>query len=113
MYEKNSRIHLDGLQNKHRDCNRNKYNSSFGQNIGLRKKLDTTCPQNASSQITENNKKTTHRKAEETRENRGRDFWMCEIGTGPQVAQLHDDDGDDCGDGVGGGGSDELSLQTN
>jgi hypothetical protein len=48
---------LNGLQNKRRDCNRTKYKSSFGQNTGLRKKLDTTCQQNVSSQITESNKK--------------------------------------------------------
>jgi len=41
-----------------------KYNPSFGQNTELQKKMDTTCKQNASWQITQDNKKTTHQKME-------------------------------------------------
>jgi hypothetical protein len=33
-----------------------KYNHTFGQNTGLRKKLDVTCKQQESSQITHDNK---------------------------------------------------------
>jgi hypothetical protein len=34
-------------------------------------------------------KKTSHQRAEETKEEHWRDFEMCETGTGHQVAQLH------------------------
>ena len=43
-------------------------------------------------------KTTSQRKAEGTRQDNRRDFWMCESGTGQQVAQCHDD-GDDDDDG--------------
>jgi hypothetical protein len=47
-YEKNSRIHLGILQNKHTNCKGVKNNSNFGQITGIQEKLDTTCKQNAS-----------------------------------------------------------------
>jgi len=40
-------------------------------------------------------KTTSQRKAEGTRQDNRRDFWMCESGTGQQVAQCHDDGDDD------------------
>jgi hypothetical protein len=43
-------------------------------------------------QITQGNKKTKHQKAEETREDQWRDFWMCETRLGATPWQLHDDD---------------------
>jgi hypothetical protein len=36
------------LKKKNRDCKRTKYNSSFGHNSGIQKKLVATCKQNAS-----------------------------------------------------------------
>jgi len=54
-----------------------------------------TCKQNASYQITQGNKKTKHQKAEETREDQWRDFWMCETIIGTTPWQLHDGDDDD------------------
>jgi len=47
-----------------------KYNQNFGQNTGLQKKLDMTCKQKRSSQITHVNKKTNCRP--EGRRNQGR-----------------------------------------
>jgi len=47
IYEKNSRIHMDRLQNIHGDCKRTKYNCSFGQNTRIKKKLVATHKQNA------------------------------------------------------------------
>ena len=52
------------------------------KNTGLQKKLDMTCKQNASYQITQGNKKTKHQKVEETREDQLGDFWMCETRMG-------------------------------
>jgi predicted phosphatase len=46
-YLKNSRIHLDRLQNNYTNCNVVKNNSNFGQITGIQEKLDTTCKQNA------------------------------------------------------------------
>ena len=40
-------------------------------------------------------KTTAQRKAGGTRQDNRRDFWMCETGTGQQVAQRRDDDNDD------------------
>jgi hypothetical protein len=48
IYEKNSTIHLERLQNKYRDFKGIKYNFRFVQNLGLQKQLDATCKQNAS-----------------------------------------------------------------
>jgi len=52
MYEKNSRIDLDGLKkkqtNKHRDAKRTIYNYSFGKNTGILKKLVATYKENSS-----------------------------------------------------------------
>jgi len=43
IHEKNSRIHLDTLQNKYTDCKGIKYNNNFGKITGIQEKLDTTC----------------------------------------------------------------------
>ena len=43
MNEKNSRIHLDRLQNKCTNCKGAKNNTNFGQITGIQEKLDTTC----------------------------------------------------------------------
>jgi len=43
MHEKNSRIHLDRLQNKCTNCKGAKNNINFGQITGIQAKLDTTC----------------------------------------------------------------------
>ena len=48
IYEKNSRIHLDRLQNKYTNYKRIKSNNNFGQITGVQEKLDITCKQNAS-----------------------------------------------------------------
>jgi hypothetical protein len=47
MYE-NSRIQLDRLLNKHRNCKRNRDNPSFGQNTVIQKKLVAAYKQIAS-----------------------------------------------------------------
>jgi hypothetical protein len=43
IYEKNSRIHLDRLQNKYTNCKAIKNNTNSGQITGIQEKLDTTC----------------------------------------------------------------------
>jgi len=43
MHEKNSRIHLDRLQNKCTNCKVVKNNTNFGQITGIQEKLDTAC----------------------------------------------------------------------
>ena len=43
LYEKNSRIHLNRLQNKCTNCKGVKNNTKFGQITGIQEKLDTTC----------------------------------------------------------------------
>ena len=43
IHEKNSRIHLDRLQNKCKNCKGVKNNTNFGQITGIQEKLDTTC----------------------------------------------------------------------
>ena len=43
IHEKNSRIHLDRLQNKYTNCKGVKNNTNFGQITGIQEKLDTTC----------------------------------------------------------------------
>jgi hypothetical protein len=45
---KNSRIHLDRLQNKYTNYKGVKNNSNFGQITGIQEKLDKTCKQNVS-----------------------------------------------------------------
>jgi len=42
-YEKNSRIHLDRLQNKYINYKGIRNNTNFGQITGIQEKLDTTC----------------------------------------------------------------------
>jgi len=41
--EKNSRIHLDRLQNKYTNYKGIKNNTNFGQITGIQEKLDKTC----------------------------------------------------------------------
>jgi hypothetical protein len=48
LHEKNSRTHLDRLQNKYTNCEGVKNNCNFGQITGIQDKLDTTCKQNTS-----------------------------------------------------------------
>jgi len=48
LHEKNSRIHLDRLQNKCANNKGVKNNINFGQITGIQEKLDTTCKLNAS-----------------------------------------------------------------
>jgi hypothetical protein len=43
IYEKNSRIHLDRLQNKYTNCKGTKNNTNSGQTTGIQEELDTTC----------------------------------------------------------------------
>ena len=43
IYEKNSRIHLDGLQDKYINYKGIKNNTSSGQITGIQEKMDTTC----------------------------------------------------------------------
>jgi hypothetical protein len=43
IYEKNSRIHLERLQNKYTNCNGIENNTNSGQITGIQEKLDTTC----------------------------------------------------------------------
>jgi len=43
IFEKNSRIHLDRLQNKCTNCKGAENNTNFGQITGIKEKLDTTC----------------------------------------------------------------------
>jgi len=43
IHEKNSRIHLDRLQNKWTNCKGAKNNTNFGQITGIQEKLDTKC----------------------------------------------------------------------
>ena len=43
IHEKNSRIHLDRLQNKYTNCKGIQNNTSFGQITGIKEKMDTTC----------------------------------------------------------------------
>ena len=43
IHEKNSRIHLDWLQNKCTNCKGIKNNTNFRQITGIQEKLDTTC----------------------------------------------------------------------
>ena len=57
IYEKNSRIHWDRLQNKKGDFKGAKYNPSFGQDAGIQKTLVET--------YKDNTKKSTEQKAEE------------------------------------------------
>jgi endonuclease I len=47
VHEKNSRMHLDRLQNKYTNCKGVKNNFNFGHITGIQEKLDTTCKQNA------------------------------------------------------------------
>jgi hypothetical protein len=42
-YKKNSRIHLDRLQNKYTNYKGIKNNTNSGQITGVQEKLDTTC----------------------------------------------------------------------
>jgi hypothetical protein len=65
IYEKNSRIHLNRLQNKYRNCKGIKYNPSSGQNTGLQKKMVATYKQHT-TKITKDNK-TSDQTAKETR----------------------------------------------
>jgi hypothetical protein len=48
IYENNSRIHVDRLQNKYTNYKRIENNTNFGQITGIQKKLDITCKYNAS-----------------------------------------------------------------
>jgi len=48
MHEKNSSIHLDRLQNKHRNCKENKYDPILDKIQEYRKKFVATYKQNAS-----------------------------------------------------------------
>jgi len=43
LHEKNSRIHLDSLQNKCTNCKGVKNNTNFEKITGKKEKLDTTC----------------------------------------------------------------------
>jgi len=43
IYEKNSRIHLDRLQNKYKNYKGIKSNTNFGKITGIQEKLGTTC----------------------------------------------------------------------
>jgi len=43
IHEKNSRIHLERLQNKYTNCKGIKNNTSFEQITGIQEKVDTTC----------------------------------------------------------------------
>ena len=43
VYEKNSRVHLDRLQNKYTNYKGIKNNSNSGQITGIQEKLDTKC----------------------------------------------------------------------
>ena len=43
IYEKNSRINLERLQNKYTNYKGIKNNTNFGQITGVQEKLDTTC----------------------------------------------------------------------
>ena len=87
----------DTLQNKCTNYKGVKYNTKFGQITGIQGKLDTTCKQNASKQITQGNETLLPNWQKESWQI-FEDFWIRETGTGQQVAQLHDrydDDGDD------------------
>jgi hypothetical protein len=53
--------------------------TNFGQSTGLRKKLVAACKQNILKPITEDNKKSTGQKAEGTRGDHSRDFWVVTI----------------------------------
>ena len=46
---------MDRLQNKYTNCKGVKNNTNFGQITGIQEKMDTTCKQNASQQITQGN----------------------------------------------------------
>jgi len=56
IYEKNSRINLDRLQNKFTHCKGIGNNTGSRQTTGIQEELDTTCKQNASRQTTQDNK---------------------------------------------------------
>jgi len=43
VYEKNSRVHFDSLQNKYINFKGVKINTNFGQITGIQEKLDTAC----------------------------------------------------------------------
>jgi hypothetical protein len=59
----------------------------------LQKELDTTGKQTAASKrVTQHNERNCTPKGRRNQRRQRRDFWMCETGTGQQVAQLHDDD---------------------
>jgi len=47
QFEKNSRIHLERLQNKFTNCKGVKNNTNFGKITGIQEKQDTTCKENA------------------------------------------------------------------
>jgi hypothetical protein len=55
MYEKNSRIHLDRLQNKFTHFKGIRNNTGSRQTTGIQEELDTTFKQNASRQTTQDN----------------------------------------------------------
>jgi len=55
IYKKNSRIHLDRLQNKFTHCKGIRNNTDSRQTTGIEGELDTTCKQNASWQTTQDN----------------------------------------------------------
>jgi hypothetical protein len=84
------------LQNKYTNYKGIKNNNSFGQITGIQEKLNTTInrmPRNRLPRVMKHYCPTGRR-------NYGRplrDFWICETGTGQQVAQLHDiyDDDDE------------------
>ena len=54
IYEKNSRIHLDRLQNKFTNCKGIRKNTVSRQTTGIQEELDT-CKQIASRQTTQDN----------------------------------------------------------
>jgi len=55
IYEKNSRIHLDRLQNKFTPCKGIRNNTGSRQTAGIQEQLDTTCKQNASWRTAQDN----------------------------------------------------------
>ena len=48
IYEKNSRIHLDRLQNKFAHCKGIRNNTGSRQITGIQEEMDKTCKHNAS-----------------------------------------------------------------
>jgi len=55
IFEKNSSINLDRLQNKFTHCKGIRNNTGSKQTTGIQEELDTTCKQNASRQTTQDN----------------------------------------------------------